>query len=154
MNPKGPIAVLAVLCALSTACHGASFETPNRFAKLAESERYEQRATNPQGVVVAVRKIDLAEPASLNFWSEAVTQRLQGGQGYALLGEKDVKAQTGHGGKLLYFGRDQNGHTFDYWVAVFPDHKRLYLLEAGGRRDRFDQAKAEIERAIASLRID
>lgn len=146
--------VLALVSLLAAACGGASFQTPSKFAKLEESERYEQRATNPQGVVVAVRKIELAEPASLSFWSEAVTQRLRGGEGYALLGEKDVKAKSGQGGKLLYFGRDQNGHTFDYWVAIFPDHKRLYVLEAGGRRDRFEHAKTDVEHAITSLSID
>lgn len=144
-------AALLLLSGLAVACGGASFQTPNKFAKLEDNQRYEQRATNPQGVVVAVRKIKLVEPASIAFWSEAVTQRLRGGQGYALIGEKDVKAKSGHSGKLMYFGRDQNGHTFDYWVAVFPDHKKLYVLEAGGRRDRFEQAKGEVERAIASL---
>jgi hypothetical protein len=146
-------AALLFVSSLAVAC-GASFQTPNKFAKLEDNDRYEQRATNSQGVVVAVRKIKLAEPASLSFWSEAVTQRLRGGQGYALIGEKDVKAKSGHSGKLLYFGRDQNGHTFDYWVAVFPDHKKLYVLEAGGRRDRFEQAKSEVERAIASLELN
>jgi hypothetical protein len=147
------IVLIALSSFMATACHGASFHTPSKFAKLDDSERYEQRATSPQGVVIAVRKIKLAEPANLEFWSEAVSLRLRGGQGYALLGEKDVKAKSGQSGKLLYFGRDQNGHTFDYWVAVFPDHKRLYLVEAGGRRDRFDAAKAEVERAVASLSI-
>ncbi len=151
---KQHLLATVLISSFAAACGGATFQTPNKFAKLEQNERYEQRATNPQGVVVAVRKIKLAEPASLSFWSEAVTQRLRGGEGYALLGEKDVKAKSGHDGKLLYFGRDQNGHTFDYWVAIFPDHKRLYLLEAGGRRDRFESAKAEVERAISSLSID
>jgi len=153
MNRASNLWAALIMGVLVSACSGARFQTPAKFAKLADSERYEQRATSPQGVVIAVRKIKLAEPATLAFWSEAVSLRLRGGQGYALLGEKDVKAKSGHSGKLLYFGRDQNGHTFDYWVAVFPDHKRLYLLEAGGRRDRFEAAKADVERAVASLYI-
>ena len=153
MNHLLRAAAFALIGQLAAGCTGASFQTPSQFAKLADNERYEQRATNPQGVVLAVRKIKLAEPASLSFWSEAVAQRLRGGEGYALIGEKDVTAKSGQSGKLLYFGRDQNGHTFDYWVAIFPDHKRLYLLEAGGRRDRFESAKTEVEQAIVSLDI-
>jgi hypothetical protein len=141
------------LSALLSACGRASFETPTHFAKLGDSERYEQRATSPTGVVIAVRKVQVPEPASLTFWSEAIVQRLRGSQGYALLDTGDVKAESGQAGKLLRFGRDQNGHSFDYWVAVFPDEKRLYLLEAGGRRDRFEKARSEVERAIASVRI-
>jgi hypothetical protein len=145
-------AFLIAACLLA-GCSHAKFQTPPQFAKLAENEHYEQRATSPEGVVIAVRKVDLAEPASVTFWSEAITQRLRGSQGYALLESRDVRAKSGQAGKLLSFGRDQNGHTFDYWVAVFPDQKQLYLLEAGGRRDRFEHAKAQVTQAIASLRI-
>jgi hypothetical protein len=153
---KNPCLIIAALWAatLWSGCHHhGRFDTPAHFAKLAESKRYEQRATSPEGIVIAVRKLELAEPASLSFWSDAIVQRLRGGQGYALLQTRDVKAKTGHAGKLLSFGRDQNGHTFDYWVAVFPHRNELYLLEAGGRRDRFERAQPQVQAALASLQI-
>jgi hypothetical protein len=143
---------LLSLLALS-ACGSASFQTPAHFAKLAKHDAYQQRATNPEGVVIAARRFDVAEPASLAFWSEAIVQRLRGGEGYALLGTRDVRAKSGQAGKLMRFGRDQNGHTFDYWVALFPKANELYLVEAGGRRDRFEKATGEVERAIASVSI-
>lgn len=135
------------------ACGHARFKTPQNFAKLSDSPPYQQRATSPDGVVIAVRKVQVPERSSLKFWSEAISRRLEGSQGYAALGTRELKAQSGHAGRLLQFGRDQNGHTFDYWVALFPAGKQLYLVEAGGRRDRFERARAEVEQALASVKI-
>jgi hypothetical protein len=147
------LCTLVLLATLSWACGRASFHTPPQFAKLEHKEPYTQRATSAEGVVIAVRKVSLAEPASLAFWTEAVAKRLQSSQGYALISSRDVKAKSGHAGKLLALGRDQNGRTFDYWVGIFPVARRLYLFEVGGRRDRFEQAKPEVEQALSSLSI-
>jgi hypothetical protein len=145
-----------VLWLLAAACLGAchaSFQTPRMFGKLARQARYEQRAASPQGVVIAVRKVKVPEPASLDFWSDAVVQRLSAGQGYALIKAGEARAKSGQPGRLLQFGRDQHGQTFDYWVAVFPEKRRLYLFEAGGRRDRFDKQRADVEKALRSLSL-
>ena len=144
---------LIVLVLSATACGHARFKTPQSFANLSDSAPYQQRATSSDGVVLAVRKVQVPARSSLKFWSEAISRRLEGSQGYATLATRPVKAKSGHAGRLLQFGRDQNGHTFDYWVALFPAGKQLYLVEAGGRRDRFEKARAEVEQAIASVKI-
>jgi hypothetical protein len=146
------VVVSVALLLLLGACR-AGFQTPRVFGKLAQDDQYEQRAASPHGVVIAVRKVKLPEPSGLDFWSEAVEQRLSAGQGYALLKKGEVRAQTGQRGRLLQFGRDQHGQTFDYWVAVFPQKKRLYVFEAGGRRDRFEKQRADVEKALRSLRL-
>jgi hypothetical protein len=145
------IRIFAVALFLLSACAHVSFDTPREFAKLDEHNSYEQRATTAHGVVIAVREVDAPEDTSIAFWSEAITQRLKAGQGYALLESRDVKAKSGEAGRLLGFGHDQNGQTYDYWVAVFPQKKKVVVLEAGGRRDHFEKAKPELEQAIASL---
>jgi hypothetical protein len=134
-------------------CAHPQFDTPREFAKLEEESSYAQRATSARGIVIAVRELDAPKDTSIAFWSEAISQRLSAGQGYALLGQQDIKARSGEPGKLLRFGHDQNGHTFDYWVAVFPKAKRVVLVEAGGRRDHFEKAKPEVEKALASLTL-
>jgi hypothetical protein len=154
MKHVGSALLLVLALALSaSACGHAHFTTPQNFATLSDGPPYQQRATSPDGVVIAVRKVQVPARSSLKFWSEAISKRLEGSQGYAALGTRAIKAKTGHAGRLLQFGRDQNGHTFDYWVALFPVGTRLYLVEAGGRRDRFERARSEVERAIASLKI-
>lgn len=151
-RPRATGALWLLLTVCLAACH-ASFQTPRTFGKLARQARYEQRAASPHGVVIAVRKVKVREPASLEFWSDAVVQRLSAGQGYALIKAGETRAKSGQSGRLLQFGRDQHGQTFDYWVAVFPRKKRLYLFEAGGRRDRFDKQRAEVEKALRSLSL-
>jgi hypothetical protein len=135
------------------ACGHPSFAKPSEFARLDESGSYDERATSAHGVVIAVREVEAPKHTSLAFWSEAIRQRMHAGQGYALIAERDIRAQSGEAGRLLSFGHDQNGHTFDYWVAVFPCNKSVVLLEAGGRRDRFDAARPELERALASVTL-
>ena len=145
--------VMLLVALGASACGHARFKTPSSFATLSDSPPYQQRATSPDGVVIAVRKVQVPARSGLKFWSEAISRRLEASQGYAPLGTRELKAKSGHAGRLLRFGRDQNGHTFDYWIALFPAGKQLYLVEAGGRRDRFDKARSEVEQAIASLKI-
>ena len=153
MNAALKFFACASLCVVLFGCAHAQFDTPREFAKLDQESEYAQRATSARGIVIAVREIDAPEDTSIAFWSEAISLRLKSGRGYALLGEQDVKARSGEAGKLLRFGHDQNGHTFDYWVAVFPQHERVVLLEAGGRRDHFEKARPEVEKALASLTL-
>jgi hypothetical protein len=35
-----------------------------------------------------------------------------------------------------------------------PPHDRIFVVEAGGRKERFEAATAEIERVLGSLSID
>lgn len=145
--------LFTLLVATLIGCAHAEFQTPQQFAELEQHGTYEQRATTAQGVVVAVREIDLDHPLSMSFLCDAISERLTRGQGYAPLTQRDVRAKSGHSGKLLTFGRDQNGRTFDYWVAIFPTKDRLVLMEMGGRREHFDKQKPALERALAGLTV-
>jgi hypothetical protein len=39
-------------------------------------------------------------------------------------------------------------------VTVFVTHDRIFVVEAGGRRDRFEPATGEVESALRTFRID
>jgi hypothetical protein len=144
---------MSCLLLVLSACAHASFDAPAQFAVLDEQGVYAQRATSAHGVVIAVREVSAPEHTSLTFWHDAILQRMQGGQGYAFLAGRDVRAKSGQAGKLLTFGHDQNGRTFDYWVAVYADGKRVTLLEMGGHHDQFEKARPELEHALASLTL-
>ena len=79
------------------------------------------------------------------------TLRMHGG--YALLEEVEVKAASNEAGKQLRFGRDEDGQTFLYWITLFVTPHRVYVIEAGGRKDRFEAAAAGVEAALASIRL-
>lgn len=138
--------------------HHFAIETPGDFVELDASEQqrrgYAMRATSADGVVIAVREIDDAREGSRDFWVEAIRNRLRRAGGYALLEEEDVRAASGQTGHQMRFGRDASGRPYSYWVTVFVHGDRVTVVEAGGRRDVFDEQIDSVRRAIASVRLD
>ncbi len=148
--------IFAALLLLS-GCGGATSDltVPDDFVVLDEEwEDYQMRATNAHGAVLGVREVDNDVEGSLSFWVDAVKNRLRNRGGYALLEESDVSAASGHDGHQLRFGHDQNGSSYQYWVTLFVTPDTVYVVEAGGRTEVFEEAQPRVEQAIASLRLD
>lgn len=130
-------------------------KVPGSFVELDEpGAGYDLRATDAHGVVLAVRAMDNDPKGNLAFWTDAVTNRVRTLGGYALLDTKDVRAASGQKGKQLRFGHDENGTAYAYWVTVFVTEGRIFVVEAGGRRDRFEAVQEPVEKAIAGIRVD
>jgi hypothetical protein len=150
-------APFAVACAvaLATAACGRPFDvkTGAGFVELRDQDAYAYRATSPEGVVTAVRVVDDEERGDLAFWTHAITQKLREGSGYAFEGASDVTSQDGTKGKMLRFGRDQDGKPFVYWVAIYPAQDRLFLVEAGGAKEPFERARGSVEASLKSVRV-
>jgi hypothetical protein len=150
---------LAFGLALASGC-GAGFtvRAPDDFVSLDDASThgrgYAMRATSADGVVVGVRALDNDRHGSTEFWVEAIRNRLRRDQGYALVSEADVSAASGQRGHQMRFGHDDGGHPYVYWVTVFVTHDRIFVVEAGGRRDRFEPATGEVESAIGTFAID
>jgi len=130
-----------------TAC-GRPFEinTPSTFVELEEqAPEYDYRATSPEGVVLAVRAIDVEEKGTIGFWEKAVTLRMRDVGGYALLGASDIQSSDGTKGRQLRFGHDEDGKPYGYVVSLFMAQDRLFVLEAGGRRDLLARYEPQID---------
>jgi len=146
----------AALIALA-ACGGTAshLTAPTNFLELEEpGESYSQRATSAEGVVMAVREVDNDPYGPLAFWVEAIKRRMRTVRGYALLEEKDVRAASGEAGKQLRFGHDESGGPYHFWLTIFVTEGHVFVLEAGGKKDVFEAAQPQVERAIAAYRID
>jgi len=137
---------------------GFRVDAPHDFVSLDDSvthgRGYALRATSADGVVMGVRTLDNDRHGSTDFWVEAIRNRLRRDQGYALVSESDVRAATGEAGHQLRFGHDDGGHPYTYWVTVFVTHDRIYVVEAGGRRDRFEPATGAVETSIGTFAIE
>jgi hypothetical protein len=147
----------ALLMLLPLAGCGSSFAmtAPDGFVELDdEYSVYDARFTTADGVVISVRALDHDPTGDLDFWVAAIEGRMRINGGYALLETEDVRAASGHAGKQLRFGRDQNGTPFKYWLTIFVTDSYIHIVEAGGRTEQFDAAEARVERAIASLEIN
>lgn len=148
-----------VLRTLMAAClagcgSSAAMSVPDDFVVLEDDEAdYDLRATNAHGAVVAIREIDNDVEGNLSFWVDALKNRLRTRGGYALLEEAEVSAASGHRGHQMRFGHDQNGSSHQYWLTLFVTPDTIYVVEAGGRTEVFEEAKPGIEQAIASLQL-
>jgi hypothetical protein len=130
---------LAFALAVCSAACGRPFDvkTPTGFVELDDqSPAYDYRATTPDGVVTAVRALDVNGAGTLDFWTRAVTLRMRSVSGYALIDSSDVSSADGTPGRRLRFGHDQDGKPYRYDVTVFFTSSRLFLLEAGGSREQ------------------
>ena len=130
---------------------------PNDFLELApeDSSRYgyDMRATSADGIVVGVREIENTRHGSRDFWVDAIRNRLRRDAGYALTAESDVTAASGQQGHQIRFGHDEASSPYVYWVTVFVTPDRVFVIEAGGRREHFESAQARIEGAISTFRV-
>jgi hypothetical protein len=133
---------------------GAPFEaaTPPGFVDL--SDRYdddEYRATTADGLVIGARAFENDPPAELAFAVQATKNRMRELGGYALIGERDVKARNGLPGKQLDFGHDQESTPHLYVLTLFVDDDHIYILEAGGTKEQVLAARAQIDWAVQSF---
>ena len=150
---------LVIFSATASGC-GAGFhvEAPRDFVSLDDASThargYAMRATSADGVVMGVRALDNDRHGSTEFWVEAIRNQVRRDQGYALTSEADVTAATGEAGHQMRFGHDDGGHPYVYWVTVYVTTDRIFVVEAGGRRDRFEAATAQLESALTTFRID
>jgi hypothetical protein len=128
--------------------------------ELDEHSTYDQRATTPDGLVLAGREIENDPEGDLDFWSRAVENQMRLRGGYALIGKRKVKTTSGHEGDELRFGHDEGNKPHLYTVALFVTRGTLwkdgtiYLIEAGGPRELVEKNKASIDWAIANARVD
>lgn len=143
-----------VAAALLSACGAPALHVTDDFVVLEDDPGpYDERATTARGVVVAVREADNRVGGSLAFWVEAIESQLRLHGGYALLETREVRSADGVPGSQMRFGRDESGRPFAYWVTVFVTDRSLHVLEAGGRQDRFEEARAAVEQTIARFEV-
>lgn len=147
---------LGILVLSLVAC-GNSFRVRST-AGLTEFEdepggEYDYRATTADVVVLGVREIDNDPQGNLDFWTQAVRNRVRDLGGYELVRETSVRAASGQQGKQLQFAREQDGRPYVYWVTLFVTEDTIYVLEAGGIRESWQRDERRIREAIAGFRI-
>lgn len=149
---------LALVSALMLpACATFRVHNPDGFAELDESEDYDFRTANAEGVVVGIRAMRNRPYANLAFWSRVIDERMQS-RGYNPEDNREVVTASGIHGRQYRYLRMYGGREHRYWVTVFVvDHgpfrrNRVFVLEAGGDREVFDRAIPAIDGTIRSFR--
>jgi len=153
-------ALILHLFALGALACTPTFAMPKGFVELDEQGSYDQRATTPDGLVLAGREIENDPEGDLAFWSRAVENQMRLRGGYALLGKRPVRTASGRVGEELRFGHDEGNRPHLYYVALFVTEGTfwsdgtIYLIEAGGPRELVEKNTASIDWAIANARVD
>src|SRR5258705_8431477 len=114
---------------------------------------FQYRATTPEGIVVAVRVIEHEDRGDLAFWVRTVTLQMRDIKGYALLTSSDTKSRDGTPGKRLQFGHDEDHKPYVYDLLVFRVPGRVFLIEAGGKREDLERVRPNLEWMLASVQL-
>jgi hypothetical protein len=114
---------------------------------------YQYRATSPEGVVMGVRVIDDEDRGDLAFWVRTVTLQMRDIKGYALVASSDTKSRDGTPGKRLQFGHDEDHKPYVYELSVFHTQGRVFLVEAGGRREDLEKVRPNLDWMLASVQV-
>jgi hypothetical protein len=155
------VSALAALLAVASCSTFEMTTAPGLVRLQSPGTHYAYRALAPEGVVVAVRVVDVGG-GDLAFWTRATTLRMRQLDGYALLACVDVKSRDGTPGRELRFGHDEGGKPYLYAVRVFYVERgslfgpirRVVVLETGGPRVEVERYAASVEWMESSLVID
>ena len=148
--------VVAALAALAPGLGGCGkpyvVQTPPGYVEF--EDRYdgdEWRAATADGVVLGVRAYDNEPTGDLSFWVRAVQNRLRDQGGYALLGTQRVVDRAGLEGQLMKYGHDEEKTPHVYWIAVYVDGDRVWVLEAGGTQELVARQEAQLNWWVTSF---
>ena len=155
MNHLRQAALLLALSATTLACGpSVNLQTPSGFAVLEDQKEYVYRATSAEGVVLAVRAEKNEPRGNIDFWADALDRQLRRG-GYVVEGDmKEVHTRAGLTGRQSRYTRVENGRKYRFWMTVFVTEKRVWVVEAGGDADRFqEKLQRGVQQAIESIGV-
>ena len=146
--------MLMLAASFLAACSDFRAATPSGFVELKDSEPYDYRAATAEGLVIAVRAIEHDPKGEIEFWASAIERRMREGNGYALLESRDVKTAQGLTGKQLRFGYDEGQAPHLYTITIFVTDSKLYLLEAGGKKELMEKRDEQLAWAVKHFQAD
>lgn len=155
MSKKTALLATALLLSALAGCRPFKAATPPGFVDLSDSyPANEYRATTADGMVLGVRAFENNPKGELAFWVRVIENRMRDTSGYALLDTREAKDRAGNTGKTLRFGHDESGVPHLYYLTVFVEEKRVFLLEAGGTKDLVEKHEEQIAWSIANFLPD
>lgn len=148
---KRSLWILTLAAVVLGGCSTTRLQTPSGFAAR-DDDSYDYRASDGEGVVLAVRREKNDPRGDLDFWSAALDVRLRKA-GYAAQDRLDVSSADGHSGRQLRYEVEAEGRTLAFWVTVFVSGRHVVIVEAGGDTELFEPKTEAVEAAIASLHV-
>jgi hypothetical protein len=149
---RGLVLPLLLSSLLAACAPTARLHTPAGFAVLEDQKEFVYRATSADGVVIAIRSEPNKPLGNLDFWADVLDRKLRNNKYVADGKVAEIRSASGLPGRQLKYTREEHGRTYRYWVAVFVTAERVWMVEAGGDKDRFaGKVEKEIQKAIDSF---
>lgn len=149
---KRTISTFCALVALLGGCATSSLATPSGFAEHHQRRAYDFRASDGEGVVIAVRSEKNRPRGDLQYWSSTLDVQLRNA-GYEAREAVELKSADGHAGRQLRYVLHHDGRELMFWVSVFVTERRVVVVEAGGDALFFEAKIEQVEAAIGSLQL-
>lgn len=126
---------------------GARVSAPEGLAGWKDKRSY--RAIAPDQTIFRLRTARQKPAATLEFWKEAVRDRMEAA-GYTTLGEGEISAGE-LPGAFIELAAPVGTEDWLYWVAFFPDGKRIIIAEGAGEVLRFAKHRDAIVAAVRAM---
>jgi hypothetical protein len=123
--------------------------SPEGFA--AYETKKQHWSASPDGVLFRVRTAEHKPVAGLAFWAESMAKHLDKA-GYRIHSKSEIKAGTTAGHQIETHA-PMGAHDYAYTVALFPDGKRLVIVEVAGPVEKYDARRAAVTAAIGALKF-
>lgn len=119
--------------------------TPAGFSAWRKTRRF--RAASPDGVLYRVRSEKHKPRADLDFWKEAVRERMVAA-GYTVVAETDAA-----GGARIELVSPLGQEDWTYLIQFFDDGNRLVIAEAAGEVSHFEEHRDAIVAAMEKANL-
>jgi hypothetical protein len=149
---KRMVWMLTLAATMLGGCTTTGLATPSGFAAQPDPGTYDYRASDGEGVVLAVRSEKNELRGDLPFWTAAVDVELRQA-GYQAEDQRDVTSADGHTGRQTRYVIADGGRELSFWVTLFVTERRVVIVEAGGDRTFFEPKAQTVQQAIASLKV-
>ena len=143
---------MVLLAATSSACTRFEAKTPKGFVVL-KSGRNERIFVSPDNTLVAVRVWKNRPKGDVAFWAETLKRDFTKVRGYGFEREENVRAASGHRGRLLHFTGGYRGARYDYFLAVFVRGNRILTVEFVCRHERLGRYLPAFRHVLETLRL-
>jgi len=138
--------LLAALLALA-ACRGFDADPPEGFAAFDDWSQF--RAVSADGVMYIVRTEDNDPEAKLEFWKEALKNRMKDA-GYSFVAEENIKGTSP--GYLLELAAPVGEQDYSYMVAIFVRGSDIIIAEASGEVTHFAGRRGAVVAAMGKIK--
>ena len=147
---KKTILLILALIALSVVSCGPSYtmNAPDSFKRFEKSNDF--KMITADGVMLKAREVDNYPEASLEFWTDAVSQHLEA-QGYLVQSEKCFKTQKGLDGCTVNFLLPHGAQDWVLSETMFVVDDKVVLVETAGPYDRFATIEKDLGEAVLTF---